>query len=122
MHNDPSLNGKYLGTISADFVQVADKLQEASYLLRKKGACTHPLFVVASVPLSIGALLIEKGELGNARHYYAAHADLLVQCKLIAEDQLDAFKNAYKNPDEFCCLLVVDTAFSNFLYIPYPVD
>jgi hypothetical protein len=28
MHNDPELSGKYLGTISADFVKVADTLRK----------------------------------------------------------------------------------------------
>ena len=122
MHNDPTLNGQYLGTISADFVQVAEKLQEASYLFRTKGNYTHPVFVVSQTPLSVGALLIEKGALGNEWNYYAAYADLLVQYQLIAADKLDAFKDTYKQPDEFCCLLVVDATFVNFLYIPYPVD
>lgn len=122
LHNDPSLDGKYLGTISADFVHTADKLLEASYLLRKKGDYAHPVFIVSKEPLAIGALLIEEGELGNRWYYYAAYADVLVQYKLIAADKLEAFKNTYKDPDEFCCLLVIDTAFANFLYIPYPVD
>jgi hypothetical protein len=37
MFNDPELNGKYLGTISEDFIKVADTLKEASYQIRKGG-------------------------------------------------------------------------------------
>jgi hypothetical protein len=43
-----------------------------------------------------------------------------VQRELIKEGE--DFKQAYKDPDEFCCLFVVDTAFTNFVFIPYPED
>ena len=122
MTNDPTLNGKYLGTISADFVKVADKLKEAAYLIRKQGGYAYPIFAISKVPLSIGALLIEKGELANQWHYYAAYLDAFIQCGLVAEEKATAFQSAYKDPDEFCCLLVVDTGFTNFVYIPYPEE
>ena len=120
--NDPTLNGRYLGTITADFVKVADKLQEASYRIRKHGKYACPIFPIAHVPLSIGALLIEKGETDNQWHYYVAYLEALVQCGLIAADKATAFQQAYKDPDEFCCLLVVDKEFTNFVYVPYPEE
>jgi hypothetical protein len=72
------------------------------------------------VPLAVGSLLIEKDEIDNQWTYYAAYLDVLVQCGLIAEDKAAGFQEVYKDPDEFCCLLVVDTDFTNFVYIPYP--
>lgn len=122
MTNETPLDGKYLGTISTDFVKVADTLKEASYLIRKQGTYPYPIFVMSQAPLSIGALLIEKDEAGNQWYYYAAYLEALVQYKLIAEDKAEDFQKAYKNPDEFCCLLVVDENFTNFVYMPYPVD
>ena len=32
------------------------------------------------------------------------------------------FKNTYKDPDEFCCLFVIDKEFTRFVFIPYPED
>jgi len=32
------------------------------------------------------------------------------------------FKSIFKPADEFCCLFVVKEEFTNFLFIPYPVD
>ncbi len=122
MHNELPLHGKYLGAISADFVKVAQKLKEASYLIRKQLGHGFPIFPVSRVPLSLGALLIEKGETDNQWHYYAAYLDVLVQCGLIAEEKAAAFQNAYKDPDAFCCLLVVDANFTNFVHIPYPEE
>ena len=120
--NDPTLNGPYLGTISTDFVKVADKLKEAAYLIGKQEAFAYPIFLIAKVPLSVGELLIDKDEMGNQWYYYAAYLEALVQCGLLAEDKVAAFRETYKDPEEFCCLLVVDTTFTSFVYMPYPVD
>lgn len=120
MHNGLPLNGKYLGTLSADFVKVAERLRGASYLIRKQGGYGYPIFPISKVPIALGALLIEKGETDNQWYYYAAYLDVLIQCGLVAEKKATAFQNTYKDPDAFCCLLVVDTDFTNLVYIPYP--
>jgi len=119
---DPTLGGKYLGIISTDFVKVADNLKEASYVIRKQGGYRYPIFPTSQVPLAVGSLLIEKGETNNQWHYYAAYLDVLIQCGIIVNDKVDSFQRAYKDPDSFCCLLVVDTNFTNFVYIPYPEE
>lgn len=122
IQNDPELNGKYLGTISSDFVKVADYLKEASYQVRKRGFSDYPVFPMSKTEQPIGQLLYATDELGLQWNYYASFLDEFVQRKLIAEDKIEDFKRFYKNPDEFCCLFVIDTGFTNFIYIPYPVD
>jgi len=44
MNNDPELNGKYLGTITEDFIKVSDNLKEASYQIRTRGFSDYPIF------------------------------------------------------------------------------
>jgi len=48
--------------------------------------------------------------------------DEFIQRELIAHDKQDDFIKAYKDPDEFCCLFVVDEDFTSFVFIPYPED
>ena len=121
MHNDPALEGPYLGKITTDFARVSERLQEASYLMRQRGYA-YPIFPTAPATIRLGALLVDQGELDNQWHYYATYLDALVQCQLIAEDKIAAFKGTYKDPDEFSCLLVVDQGSANFVYVPYPID
>jgi hypothetical protein len=118
----PSLDSTYLGAISSDFVKVADKIKEASYWIRERGGYTYPLFLMAPSEIALGTLLIAQNELDNQWYYYAAYLDALVQSGLIDPQKLSDFKQHYKDPDEYCCLLVVEQAFTNFIYIPYPVD
>ncbi len=119
--NDPELNGKYLGTISQDFVKVADTLKDASYQIRKAGFA-YPIFSISKDPIPIGQLLIRKGEMDLAWNYYVSFLDEFVQRELVAKDKENDFTNTYKDPDEFCCLFVVDKEFTRFVFIPYPED
>ena len=120
--NDPGLDGKYLGTISSDFVKIADNLKEASYQIRVRGFSDFPIFPIAKVSQPVGYILFDREELNLRWNYYASYLDEFVQRKLIDEDKIEAFKQSYKNPDEFCCLFVIDRGFTNFVFIPYPVD
>jgi hypothetical protein len=121
MINDPELSGKYLGTISADFVKVADTLKEASYQIRKAGF-NYPIFAISKDSIPIGQLLIDKLSLEIDWNYFASFLDEFVQRELVAKDKEEEFVQAYKDPDEFCCLFVVDKEFTRFVFIPYPED
>ncbi|MEP2772854.1 MAG: hypothetical protein ABJH05_11945 [Fulvivirga sp.] len=122
MHNDPELSGKYLGSITEDFVVVSDTLKEASYQIRKRGFSDHPIFAISKIDLPIGTLLIGKTDLATNWNYNASYLDEFIQRELIGPDKVDEFKGSYKDPDEFCCLFVVDDGFTNFVYIPYPEE
>jgi hypothetical protein len=121
MENDPELSGKYLGTISTDFVRVADTLKEASYQIRKAGF-SFPIFPISRAPIPIGQLLIEKEKGDLAWYYYASFLDEFTQRELVGPEKEEQFKESYKDPDEFCCLFVVDRDFTKFVFIPYPED
>lgn len=121
MQNDPELSGKYLGTISQDFVKVSDTLKEASYQIRKAGF-EFPIFAICREPQPIGQLLFDQQTNGTAWNYYASYLDEFLQRSLITADKTEDFEQAYKDPDEFCCLFVIDQQFTNFVFIPYPED
>ncbi|MCS6823689.1 MAG: hypothetical protein NZ529_05285 [Cytophagaceae bacterium] len=122
MHNDPELNGKYLGTITQDFVKVADILKESAYQIRVRKFSDYPIFAISKVELPIGKLLIGQKDISIQWNYYASFLDEFIQRKLIANEAVQLFTKAYKNPDEYCCLFVVDKEFTNFVFLPYPED
>jgi hypothetical protein len=118
--NDPELDGKYLGTISRDFVKVADTIKEASYQIRKRGFSDYPIFAICKTDQPIGQLLIDRREADTEWYYFATYLDEFEQRQIM--DKPEDFKASYKDPDEFCCLFVVDIEFTNFLFIPYPEE
>lgn len=121
MTNDPELSGKYLGTISSDFAKISDSVKEASYQIRKAGF-EFPIFPICHQQQPIGQLLIQPSDLGTSWYYYASFLDEFIQRELIAKDKEEDFRKAYKDPDEFCCLFVIDKEFTRFVFIPYPED
>lgn len=116
------LDGHYLGHISSDFVKVADNIKEASYQIRQRGFSQYPIFPVSNVEIAIGKPLYKKYEFDTERHYYASMLEEFIQRKLIDSSKLEDFYTTYKNPEEFCCLFVVDEDFVNFVFIPYPEE
>ena len=121
--NSPDLNGKYLGVISTDFALVAEFLKEASYQIRTRGFSKYPVFAVSQNPVAVGQRLIGIGEMNeNQWNYHASMMEEFVQREIIAEENIEVFKSSYKDPDEFCCLFVLDKDFASFIYIPFPED
>jgi len=122
MFNDPELNGKYLGTFTKDFAVVADTLKEASYQVRKRGFSDFPIFPICKDELPIGNLLIAKEEVAIDWNVYVTYLDEFIQRNLVDKVKEEDFKKVYKDPDEYCCLFVVDKDFTRFVFIPYPLD
>jgi hypothetical protein len=120
--NDPELSGKYLGTITSDFVKVSDILKDASYQVRSKGFSDFPIFPICKDMQPIGKIFIGKAEKDLDWNYFITYVDEFVQRGLVAEEALEEFTKAYKDPDEFCSLFVIDGAFTSFVFIPYPID
>ncbi|MFN0049507.1 MAG: hypothetical protein ACKVOU_10320 [Cytophagales bacterium] len=120
---EPDLvDGKYLGAISSDFVKIADQIKEASYQIRERKISQFPIFPVSKVEIAIGKLLYGKFEFGTDWNYYASMVEEFIQRKLVDSEMFEEFQSTYKNPDEYCCLFVVDEDFVNFVFIPYPEE
>jgi len=120
--NDPELNGKFLGTITSDFIKVSDQLKEAAYQLKTRNLSEFPVFVLCKTVQPVGSLLFEKILENLDWNYYFAMAEEFVQRGILSLEGYEAFTSTYKNPDEFCCLFVVDPEFTNFVFVPYPED
>jgi len=124
-HNDPELNGKYLGTISADFIKVSDTLKEAAYLLRERKISEYPIFPVSKEIINLGKILIgslERPDLDLKWNYHFSMLEEFVQRGIVNEEAIELFKSSWRDPEEYCCLFVVEPNFTNFVYIPYPED
>lgn len=121
--NSPDLNGKYLGIISEDFVNVAHILKDAAYQIKQRKFSDYPIFVVTQQPVDIGQKLIGLAELnGNRWQYNASFLEEFLQRQLIAEENREVFTTNYKDIEEYCCLFVIDGQFTNFVFIPYPEE
>ena len=123
LDDDPEpLDGKYLGIISEDFVQVADLVKEACYQVRARKISGQPIVVACRVVQPIGSLFIPSGQYDLVFNYFLSYVDEFIQRGLMDDEGLEIFNTAYRDPDEYCCLFVVEETFTNFVFIPYPDD
>lgn len=126
MNNDPELNAKVMGSISSDFIKVADTLKEAAYLVKSRGFSDYPIFPTSVEKQPVGSLLIGKEEASGfnlIRNYYISYLDEFVQRGLVAPEKgVELFKQAWRDPDEYCCLFVLQPNLTGFVFIPYPED
>ena len=123
LDDDPKpLDGKYLGEITSDFILIADLLKEAAYQMKVRKISAYPIFPICRTAQPIGSLLLTAGQKNLRWNYYFSFLEEFVERGLLPLEGVETFKEAYKQTDEFCCLFVVDEAFTNFVFIPYPDD
>jgi hypothetical protein len=121
--NDPELDGRFLGTISSDFVRIADNLREAAYLIRNRSISEYPVFVLCKEMQPIGQLLFGKdGAEELAWNYYMSMGEEFRERGFFSEEGWEIYCRQYRNPDEFACLFIVDPGLTGFVFIPYPED
>ncbi len=120
--NSPELDSKIMGFIANDFVKVSDHLKEASYQIRKRGFSENPIFIVTRTLVEVGQMLFTRLDFETQFDYKASFLDEFVQRNLIGEESIELFKENYKNPDEYCCLFVIEGGFAGFVFIPFPED
>ena len=125
MENDPELQakGKFLGTITADFARASDVLRDTSEAIRDRAHSKYPIFVFSREPVALGALLLNGPDRLMQWHVFASSLEEFTQRGLVEQGEGEAmFQAAYKDPDEYACLFVVDPEFMEFVFLPYPED
>lgn len=107
----------FLLQLKDDFYKVAERLKVYSLTIRQK--YEDPVFIMSFEDLNLPfPNLISSNEMDNKANYYAAYIDVLKSTKMI--DNVPFFKENYKNPGAFCCLIYIDSKKNNkVVYIPY---
>ena len=122
MENDPNLDGKYLGTITEDFVKISDILKEAVEQIRSRKISDFPIFPISKGDPALGQVLFKREEKDLHWNFNFAYLELLVEVGIIQPDKMEAFKSTYRGTDEYACILVLDDERPNFVYIPFPEE
>ena len=120
--NSPEINRKLMGKVSSDFLKVSDHLKESAYQIRKREFSKYPIFIVSETDVELGALLLKPSDFKTVYQYSADFLEDFISRGMIGEESRELFIENYKDPDEYCCLFVLDGEFAGFIYLPYPDD
>lgn len=118
--NSPEINRKLMGKVSSDFLKVSDHLKESSYQIRKRDFSKYPVFVLSENEIDLGILLFDKPDFKTVYQYRANFLEDFIQRGMIGEESRDLFIENYRDPEEYCCLFVIDGDFAGFIYLPFP--
>lgn len=120
--NSPEINQKLMGKVSSDFVIVSEHLKEASYQIIKRKYSENPIFVLTTENVEVGVTLFKKEDFQTTYEYKASYLEEFLTRNLVGEESKEFFRENYKDPEEYCCLFVIDESFAGFIYLPYPND
>jgi len=120
--NSPDLDKKLLGKVSSDFIKVCEHLKEASYQIRKRKFSEFPIFVLALESVDVGNTLFNKSDFSTLYDYKASFIEEFLALEIVGKESEGLFKENYKDPEEYCCLFVIDQNFAGFIYVPFPED
>ncbi|PIY07880.1 MAG: hypothetical protein COZ18_15170 [Flexibacter sp. CG_4_10_14_3_um_filter_32_15] len=122
-YNDAEIDPKYLGKLTTNFIKIADNLKETAYQIKKRGFSSYPVFPICKIKQPIGQVLFAMRDLPELEwDYYASFLEEFQQREILDDEGTERFKAAYKNPEEFCCLFVIDEQFTRFVFVPYPEE
>lgn len=111
---------RFIDTIKVDFLHVGEVLRQAVYYIQESSEYECPIIIASDKNTTLGELVVESGELGNALPYYATFVDHLVKVQILPASDLPNFKTLYhKYHKNNCCMLVIFEDTMNFLYVPY---
>ena len=120
-NKNDELDYKEIGKITSDFIKVSDQLKITNQKIIEKKFSKYPIIILSKENIDFGTLLVDFNEIMNNKwKYFASYLEILNEKKIISNIQ--AFKENYKNYEEFCCLLVAENNNSKIIFIPYPED
>ncbi len=120
--NSPDLDQKLLGRVSSDFIKVCEHLKEASYQIRKRQFSAYPIFILSQEDVEAGQTFFLKSDFGTLYHYKASFLEEFLEREIIGKESESLFKENFKDPEEYCCLFIIDQNFAGFAYLPFPED
>ena len=120
-NKNDELDYKEIGKITSDFIKVSDQLKITNQKIIENKFSKYPIIILSKENIDFGTLLVDFNEImDNKWKYFASYLEILLEKKIISNIQ--AFKENYKNYEEFCCLLVAENNNSKIIFIPYPED
>jgi hypothetical protein len=90
---------------------------KAADTIMDQDVSSYPIFVIPEEPIALGIVIVE-GETEHSVRIHATTLEELVTKNIIQMNKVDHFREVYKDPSEFLCLLVIKDTDFNFIFLP----
>ncbi len=81
----------------------------------------YPIFVAkrGENDIDLGLPLINRSDFDISWNFNASHLEDFVNKGIVTKEKSEEFIKAYKNPEQFMCVFVIDEASPSFVFMPY---
>ena len=111
--------GSPLKSLQADLDFYSESIKEITVEIMAEGLSAYPIFIAHQHKVSLGELILDKGELGTNWSIHASTLEEFVARGIIKEERQAHFIKKYKKPEDFMCLFVIVPEGANFVFYPY---
>lgn len=116
---NPEIFKKLLDLLKADLAFYSGMIKEVSNDMIAGGFTKFPVFVAHQHEVKVGETILIKDDYARDFNINATTLEELVQKKLILPEKENEFKQNYKNPKQFMCVLLITVAGAHFIFAPY---
>lgn len=107
-----------LELLDQDVKKVKPQLTETVKDILKENFSKHPIIIAHLNEIPLGEVIINSSDFELNFDYSATGLEELIEKNVLAKERVDAFKQAYLNPLEKYCLLLVHPAIQKFVFLP----
>jgi hypothetical protein len=109
-----------LQSIEHDIPFLIDQLQEMSFQMLSLQVTKYPIFVMHKAEfIPLGRPLLSAEAMHTDWNVSVSHLENLYHEKIILKESIDDFRQHYKDPKEYVCILVMTEEESGFIFHPY---
>jgi hypothetical protein len=110
---------QYLKVLNQDLKFYKDNIKEVADDIISEGFSQYPIFIASVFHNELGELVLDGQELGRTFSIMASTLEQMTEKKIIPTDKIPFFKESFKNPKEFACVLMLTTKTQQFIFYPY---
>lgn len=118
-NNEGGQKGSPLQSLKVDLDFYSDSIKEISMDMIAEGYTLYPIFVAHQHEVSLGELILDRGELGTNWSVNASSLEEFVDKGVIQEGRKAYFEKNFKKPEDYMCLFVVVPEGANFVFYPF---
>lgn len=108
-----------LELLKDDLAFYNEMLAEVSGDILKGGFSRYPVFIAHQEPVKLGDLIIDASEHQRSFSISATVLEELVERNMITPDREESFRQAFKDPAGFMCVLLVTEKGGSFIFVPF---
>ncbi len=93
-------------------------MSDASDIIRNKDVSDFPIFAMHQQELEIGIPIAEKGKVQGNWNVHASTLEEFVSKQIIKPDNIEKFKENFKEPGDHLCVFVLSELGAQFIFVP----